>query len=81
MVEEKRRVEQFRFEYVPEHLVDVGRPLAYILFGVVDAHVKKVKIITQESNFINNMKTVYRESEDRFPGVDRTREYRRGLID
>ena len=46
-----------------------------------DPGVKKVKIITQESNFIKNMKTVYRESEDRFPGVDRTREYRRGLID
>ena len=46
-----------------------------------DPGVEKVKIITQESNFVNNMKTVYRESEDRFPGVDRTREYRRGLID
>ena len=30
-----------------------------------DPGVKKVKIITQESNFIKNMKTVYRESEDR----------------
>ena len=46
-----------------------------------DPGVEKVKIITQETNFVNNMKTVYRESEDRFPGVDRTREYRRGLID
>ena len=32
-----------------------------------DPGVEKVKIITQETNFVNNMKTVYRESEDRFP--------------
>ena len=29
--------------------------------------------MTDEVNFLNNMKTVYRESEDQFPGVDRTR--------
>ena len=27
---------------------------------------------------VNNMKTVYRESEDRFPGIERTRDYRKG---
>jgi hypothetical protein len=40
--------------------------------------VDMVLIVTHEENFLNNMKTIYRESEDRFPGVDRTRDYRKG---
>ena len=46
--------------------------------GVEDPGVRMVLIVTHEDNFMNNMKTVYRESEDQFPGVDRTREYRKG---
>jgi len=34
--------------------------------------------VTDDNNFLNNMKTVYRESEDRFPGIDKTRAFRRG---
>ncbi len=45
-----------------------------------DPGVKMVLIVTHEDNFLNNMKTVYRESEDQFPGVDRTRDYRKGKI-
>ena len=37
-----------------------------------DPGVDMVLIVTHEDNFLNNMKTVYRESEDQFPGVDRT---------
>ena len=43
-----------------------------------DPGVDMVLIVTHEDNFLNNMKTVYRESEDLFPGVDRTRDYRKG---
>ena len=43
-----------------------------------DPGVDMVLIVTHEENFLNNMKTIYRESEDRFPGVDRTRDYRKG---
>ncbi len=42
--------------------------------------VDMVLIVTHEDNFLNNMKTIYRESEDQFPGVDRTRDYRKGKI-
>ena len=42
--------------------------------------VEMVLIVTHEDNFLNNMKTIYRESEDQFPGVDRTRDYRKGKI-
>jgi len=43
-----------------------------------DPGVDMVLIVTNEQSFLKNMKTVYRESEDQFPGVDRTREYRKG---
>ena len=46
-----------------------------------DPGVDMVLIVTNENNFLTNMKTVYRESEDRFPGVDRTREYRKGKFE
>ena len=29
-------------------------------------------IVVKEKNFINNMRTVYREGEDQFPGMDTT---------
>jgi O-acetyl-ADP-ribose deacetylase (regulator of RNase III) len=48
--------------------------------GEDDPGVRMVLIVTHENNFLNNMKTIYRESEDQFPGVDRTREYRKGKI-
>ncbi len=48
--------------------------------GEDDPGVDMVLIVTNEDNFLNNMKTVYRESEDQFPGVDRTRDYRKGKI-
>ncbi|MDP6661674.1 MAG: macro domain-containing protein [Candidatus Thalassarchaeaceae archaeon] len=48
--------------------------------GEDDPGVRMVLIVTHEDNFLNNMKTIYRESEDQFPGVDRTREYRKGKI-
>ena len=46
--------------------------------GEKDPGVDMVLIVTHEDNFLNNMKTVYRESEDQLPGVDRTRDYRKG---
>ena len=48
--------------------------------GDHDPGVEMVLIVTHEDNFLNNMKTIYRESEDQFPGVDRTRDYRKGKI-
>ena len=45
-----------------------------------DPGVRMVLIVTDEVNFLNNMKTVYRESEAQFPGVDRTRDFRKGKI-
>ena len=37
-----------------------------------------VLVVAYEGNLLNNMKTVYWESEDQLPGVDRTRDYRKG---
>ena len=45
-----------------------------------DPGIRMVLIVTDEVGFLNNMKTVYRESEDQFPGVDRTRDFRKGKI-
>ena len=45
-----------------------------------DPGVRMVLIVTDEVGFLNKMKTVYRESEDQFPGVDRTRDFRKGKI-
>ena len=36
-----------------------------------DPGVDQVLIVTDDNNFLNNMKTVYRESEDRFPALTR----------
>ena len=46
------------------------------LDAVEDAGVKHYLIVTREQNFITNLKTIYRESEDQLPGFDSTREYR-----
>jgi len=48
--------------------------------GEEDPGVRMVRIVTHEDNFLNNMKTIYREGEDQMPGVDRTRDYRKGKI-
>ncbi|MDP6869937.1 MAG: macro domain-containing protein [Candidatus Poseidoniaceae archaeon] len=48
------------------------------LLGILDGEknpgIKEYTIIVKERNFINNMRTVYRESEDQLPGVDTTME-------
>ena len=43
-----------------------------ILDGEEDPGIKEYNIVVKERNFINNMRTVYRESEDQLPGVDIT---------
>jgi len=45
-----------------------------MLDGEKDYGVKAYTIVVKEKNFINNMRTVYREGEDQFPGVDTTME-------
>ena len=61
-----------------------ARKTMEILLGVLDGEedpgVERILLVTDDSNFINNMKTVYRETEDQFPGSDLTRAFRRGLI-
>lgn len=51
-----------------------------ILDGEEDPGIERLLLVTDNSNFISNMKTVYRETEDQFPGSDLTRAFRRGLI-
>lgn len=41
-----------------------------------DIGVKEFLIVTQTMNWINNLRTVYRESEDQFAGKDITRQFR-----
>lgn len=41
-----------------------------------DIGVDEFLIVTSEMNWINNLRTVYRESEDQFAGKDITRQYR-----
>ncbi|MBA45347.1 MAG: hypothetical protein CMB31_02010 [Euryarchaeota archaeon] len=61
-----------------------ARKTMEILLGILDGEedpgVERLLLVTDNSNFINNMKTVYRETEDQFPGSDLTRAFRRGLI-
>ena len=61
-----------------------ARKTMEILLGILDGEedpgVERLLLVTENSNFINNMKTVYRETEDQFPGSDLTRAFRRGLI-
>jgi O-acetyl-ADP-ribose deacetylase (regulator of RNase III) len=45
-----------------------------ILDGEEDYGIREYSIVVKERNFINNMRTVYREGEDQFPGIDTTNE-------
>ena len=51
-----------------------------ILLGWLDAEedpgVGDFILLVDDENFVKNLKTVYRESEDQFPGEDVTRQYR-----
>jgi hypothetical protein len=49
--------------------------------GEKDPGVRMVLIVTHEDNFLNNMKTVYREGEDQLPGIERTRDFRKGKFE
>jgi O-acetyl-ADP-ribose deacetylase (regulator of RNase III) len=42
-----------------------------------DPGVSEYIMLVSQENYVNNLKTVYRETEDQFPGHDSTREYRR----
>ena len=42
------------------------------LDGEEDPGFREFVLVIKERNFINNMRTVYRESEDQLPGVDTT---------
>jgi|TARA_B100002052_G_scaffold204608_1_gene186909 O-acetyl-ADP-ribose deacetylase (regulator of RNase III) len=43
-----------------------------IMDGEEDPGIKEYNIVVKERNFINNMRTVYRESNDLLPGIDTT---------
>ena len=43
-----------------------------IMDGDEDPGVKEYNIVVKERNFIKNMRTVYRESNDLLPGTDTT---------
>ena len=45
-----------------------------ILDGDEDPEIDEYTIIVKDRNFIGNMRTVYRESEDQLPGFDSTNE-------
>ncbi len=47
------------------------------LDGEEDPGVGDFVLLVNDENFVKNLKTVYRESEDQFPGVDCTREFRK----
>ena len=49
--------------------------------GEDDPGVRMVLIVTHEDNFLNNMKTVYREGEDQLPGIESTRDFRKGKFE
>ena len=44
------------------------------LDGVEKTGIEEYTMIVKERNFISNMRTVYRESEDQLPGIDSTNE-------
>jgi O-acetyl-ADP-ribose deacetylase (regulator of RNase III) len=46
--------------------------LLEMLDGEKDFGIRNYTIVVKEKNFINNMRTVYREGEDQFPGTDTT---------
>jgi hypothetical protein len=43
-----------------------------IMDGEEDPGIKEYNIVVKERNFIKNMRTVYRESNDLLPGTDTT---------
>ena len=43
-----------------------------LLDGETDPGIKEYTIVVKERNFISNMRTVYRETEDQLPGIDTT---------
>ena len=45
-----------------------------IMDGEEDPGIREYNIVVKERNFINNMRTVYRESNDLLPGIDTTME-------
>ena len=49
-----------------------ARKTMEILLGILDGEedpgIERLLLVTDNSNFISNMKTVYRETEDQFPG-------------
>ena len=61
-----------------------ARKTMEILLGILDGEedpgIERLLLVTDNTNFISNMKTVYRETEDQFPGSDLTRAFRRELI-
>ena len=46
--------------------------LLEMMDGEKDYGIRNYTIVVKEKNFISNMRTVYREGEDQFPGVDTT---------
>ena len=52
-----------------------------LILGWLDAEehpgVDDYVMLVSEDNYVKNLKTVYRESEDQFPGIDCTRQYRK----
>jgi hypothetical protein len=43
-----------------------------LLDGEEDPGFNEYTIVVKERNFISNMRTVYRETEDQLPGIDTT---------
>jgi O-acetyl-ADP-ribose deacetylase (regulator of RNase III) len=43
-----------------------------LLDGEEDPGISEYTIVVKERNFISNMRTVYRETEDQLPGIDTT---------
>ena len=48
------------------------RGFNFLLDGEEDPGFDEFILVIKERNFINNMRTVYRESEDQLPGIDTT---------
>ena len=46
--------------------------LLAVLDGEEDPGISEYTIVVKEKNFISNMRTVYRETEDQLPGFDST---------
>jgi hypothetical protein len=44
------------------------------LDGEEDPGFNEFTLVVKEKNFINNLRTVYREGEDQMPGIDTTSE-------